>query len=220
MKHLKTYKLFEAIRNPIQDYVDYFVDEYDFEVSLPELGVCDLYLHEKAYDAVEILKLYQNIIKSIKKEFEILTHFITFGSNSVHIHIKRKIEEEGEWDFQSEAQKVAYDAVRKCLKSGEKLEPCDIREGSINFTKREGNSGLYSWITIDDEGYLKMPILRGWKEGHYTELPFTDLDIKWFKRLLEVEDIRSKLHYNDDTDSEEFELLHDETQEKLREIYK
>ena len=211
MKHLKTYKLFEAIRNPIQDYVEYFVDEYDFKVSLPELGVCDLYLHEKEYDAVEILKLYQNIIESIKKEFEILTHFITFGDNSAHIHIKRKIEDEGEWDFQSEAQKIAYDVVRKCLKKGEKLEPCNIRSGFISFTKREGSSGSRSWVTIDEEGFLKLPILRGWKGNRYAELPFTDLDLKWFKRMLDI---------NDDTDSEEFSLLHDETQEKLREIYK
>ena len=211
MKHLKTYKLFEAIRNPIHDYIEYFVDEYDFKVSLPELGVCDLYLHKKEYDAVEILKLYQNIIESIKKEFEILTHFITFGGNSVHIHIKRKIEDEGEWDFQSEAQKIAYDVVKKCLKRGEKLEPCDIRGGFISFTKREGSSGSHSWVTIDDEGFLKLPILRGWKGNRYTELPFTDLDLKWYKRMLEIDD---------DTDSEEFRLLHDETQEKLREIYK
>ena len=28
MKHLKTYKLFEAIKNPIHDYIEYFVDYY------------------------------------------------------------------------------------------------------------------------------------------------------------------------------------------------
>lgn len=212
MKYLKTYKLFESIiRNPIKDYIWHFIDDYNFKVTLPEIGVCNLSLVIDDYDAVEIVKLYQRTMELIKSDFEVTNHFITLGSNSVHIHIKRKIEDEGEWDFQSEEQKIAYNAVIKCLKVGEKLEPYDLRHGHIEFTKREGLDGELSWITIDGEGYIRLPILRGFRGGSYTELPFTDLDVKWFKRLLEVDN---------DTDSEEFNLLHTETQEKLRKIYK
>jgi hypothetical protein len=212
MKYLKTYKLFESIiRNPIKDYIWHFIDDYNFKVTLPEIGVCNLSLVSDNYDVVEIVKLYQRTIELIKSDFEVTNHFITLGSNSVHIHIKRKIEDEGEWDFQSEEQKIAYNAVIKCLKEGEKLEPYDFIDGYIEFTKREGLYGEPSWITISDEGYIKLPILRGWRGSNYAELPFTNLDVKWFKRLLEVDD---------DTDSEEFNLLHTETQEKLRKIYK
>jgi hypothetical protein len=114
----------------------------------------------------------------------------------------------------TEPQKKAYDSIVASLKEGERLEPYRIGERFIIFDKRSGISGTLMWITIYSDGRVSLPILRGQKSQRRIELPFTEQDIKWFKRILWVDN-----HYTPKSE-EEFDLLHRKSQQELREIYK
>ena len=118
-----------------------------------------------------------------------------------------------------EDQRIAYDAISKCLKEDEKLKVESYSTNFISFSKYRNNTGDYKWVTIYSNGKIKLPILRGYKSQTTTELPFTDDDIKWFKRIIWSDDAYNTSHKVSDFRNE-FDQLHEKTQQELREIYK
>ena len=216
MKYLKKYKLYESYINPISDYLTDFIDEYDFEIDTPEMGVCDLTLKSEQYDAQQILSLYQELISRLEDDYELKggAHtYISFYKKMVHIRIERVVKDlSKEFKFETKEQEIAYNAVLKVI-SPKKLRLDSIRpDGWMYFDKMDTETiSISDWTTISKSGQIILPILRGRKSQKRTELPFNDSDINWFKRLLELDDVYG---------SKENRWIEGASQEELREKYK
>lgn len=220
MKYLNNYKFFEAIKNPIQDYIDYFVDDYDFELNIPKSGVCKLTLKDTKYD-VSILKTYQSVISELKSKFKLKNYHITFNEFGVDILIERIVEDKEDWEFDTDIQKTAYDSLCKVvniISSGNSRllfsEDSPVSGNLISFNMGDNIGFSSNWVSIQSDGRIKYPILRGWKSKTTSDLPFNDSDIKWFTRILQIEDNIS------DNNSKEWANIHNLSQEKLRKLYK
>jgi hypothetical protein len=216
VKYLKKYKLYESYINPISDYLTDFIDEYDFEIDTPEMGVCDLTLKSEQYDAQQILSLYQELISRLEDDYELKggAHtYISFYKKMVHIRIERVVKDlSKEFKFETKEQEIAYNAVLKVI-SPKKLRLDSIRpDGWMYFDKMDTETiSISDWTTISKSGQIILPILRGRKSQKRTELPFNDSDINWFKRLLELDDVYG---------SKENRWIEGASQEELREKYK
>ena len=68
MKYLKKYKLYESYINPISHYITDFIDEYDFEIDTPDIGVCDMVLRSSDYDSQEILGMYNTLLARLEDD--------------------------------------------------------------------------------------------------------------------------------------------------------
>jgi hypothetical protein len=219
MKYLKKYKLYESYINPISDYLTDFIDLYDFEITTPEMGVCDLTLKSDQYDAQQILSLYQELISRLEDDdYELKggAHtYISFYKEMVHIRIERVVKDlSKEFKFETKEQETAYNAVLKVI-SPDKLRLDYIRpDGRMTFSKIDADDedGFSEWICITKHGQILLPILRGRKSLRVTELPFNDSDVNWFKRMLELD--------QNDYRSAEYNEFNGLSQEELREKYK
>lgn len=218
MKHLKKFnKVFEAKLNPIEEYIQEFLD-LGFVLDKNDYsGVSNLNLTSTDLNddiLTEIFNEYLSLIGRLKENYKLQSYSISFDESGVSISITREVKSiESEVEM-TEPQKKAYDSVVASLKEGERLEPYRIGERFIIFDKITGISGTFMWITIYSDGRVSLPILRGQKGQRTIELPFTEQDIKWFKRILWVDN-----HYTPEN-REEFDLLHSKSQQELREIYK
>lgn len=221
MKYLKKYNylISENLLNPIEDYVLPFVD-LGFEVKLSSENIGDIRLNlesDKLTDEIRfgIFHEYLAMIDRLKLKWTITSHNIIFsGDTNVSIFVRRKIKDLEEEVQMTDPQKRAYDSVVASLKEGQKLKIHQFYYNYITFHKWLGDStSLYSWVTIYDDGRISLPTLSGPKSQRRTELPFTEQDIKWFKRILSVDIYPEK-------NIEESQLLHSESQENLRKIYK
>jgi len=216
MRHIKGYKVFEGIVNPIQDYLTDFIDLYDFEIETPDMGVCDLTLKSTDYDPHRILSLYQELISRLADDdYELKggSHtYISFYKEMVHIRIERVVKKSSdEYKFESEDQELAYKSILKVI-SPKKLRLDQINNGFMKFSKMDSKfSSTYQWITIDRSGRVFFPILRGSLSQRRSQLPFDERDINWFKKLLQLD----KDGYN----TSEYNLMAKITQEELREKY-
>jgi hypothetical protein len=218
MKYLKKYKLYESYINPISHYITDFIDEYDFEIDTPEIGVCDMVLRSSDYDSQEILGMYNTLLARLEDDDYELKEgnytFISFYKKMVHIRIERIVKDSSkEFKFETKEQEIAYNAVLKVI-SPDKLRLDSIRpDGWMNFSKTDADDKyrFSEWICITKHGQIILPILRGRKSQKRTELPFNDSDINWFKRLLELDDVYG---------SKENRWIEGASQEELREKYK
>lgn len=219
MKYLKKYKLYESYINPISHYITDFIDEYDFEIDTPEIGVCDMVLRSSDYDSQEILGMYNTLLARLEDDDYELKEgnytFISFYKKMVHIRIERIVKDlSKEFEFETKEQEIAYNSVLKVI-SPDKLRLDYIRpDGWMTFSKIDADDedGFSEWICITKHGQIILPILRGRKSQRQTELSLNDSDINWFKRLLELD--------KDDYRSTEYRWMGGATQEELREKYK
>ena len=219
MKYLKKYKLYESYINPISHYITDFIDEYDFEIDTPDIGVCDMVLRSSDYDSQEILGMYNTLLARLEDDDYELKEgnytFISFYKKMVHIRIERIVKDlSKEFEFETKEQEIAYNSVLKVI-SPDKLRLDSIRpDGWMNFSKIDAKDedSYYQWICITKHGQIILPILRGRKSQRQTELSFNDSDINWFKRLLELD--------QDDYRSTEYRWMGGASQEELREKYK
>lgn len=219
MKYLKKYKLYESYINPISDYITDFIDAYDFEIDTPDIGVCDMVLRSSDYDSQEILGMYNTLLARLEDDDYELKEgnytFISFYKKMVHIRIERVIKDlSKEFKFETKEQEIAYNSVLKAI-SPDKLRLDSIRpDGWMNFSKIDAKDeySYYGWICITKHGQIILPILRGRKSQRQTELSFNDIDINWFKRLLELDE--------NDYQSAEYNQFNGLSQEELREKYR
>jgi hypothetical protein len=219
MKYLKKYKLYESYINPISHYITDFIDEYDFEIDTPEIGVCDMVLRSSDYDSQEILGMYNTLLARLEDDDYELKEgnytFISFYKKMVHIRIERIVKDSSkEFKFETKEQEISYNSALKAI-SPDKLRLDYIRpDGWMNFSKMDADDkyGFSEWICITKHGQIILPILRGRKSQRKTELPFNDSDINWFKRLLELDE--------NDYQSAEYNQFNGSSQEELREKYK
>jgi hypothetical protein len=226
MKYLKKYKLYESYINPISDYLTDFIDEYDFEINTPEMGVCDLTLKSDQYDAQQILSLYQELISRLEDDYELKggAHtYISFYKEMVHIRIERVVKDlSKEFKFETKEQEIAYNAVLKVI-SPDKLRLDYIRpDGWMTFSKIDADDedGFSEWICITKHGQIILPILRGRKSQRQTELSFNDSDINWFKKLIELDKDYYRYGFLSANRSTEYRWMGNATQEELREKYR
>jgi hypothetical protein len=220
MKYLKKFQILnEAFINPISDFLTDFIDFYDCEITVTEIGVVDLQIKAKDEDAPKLLSLYQESIARIKDYGHIIkgnnyTYISFYEGGLCHIRIERIVKDKmTEYKFETPEQETAYKAIVKCIGNA-KLEYSD--DPTNKFDLVEGPYTRKNWIKILPLGIIKMPILRGSKSQEFLDLPFNDLDCEWFKRILFVNDNL----YGNTQAKKEFTILHSKTQAELRELYK
>jgi hypothetical protein len=220
MKHLQSYKIFEGLKNPIADYTVQ-LEDLGFVAKLDDSDIGHLELNLKSKDLtdefkMEIMDEYLTLIERLKDEWIIKSHLITFfNNNNVSIVIDRKVKDISQEVEMSPEQKLAYDSICSTIDSSQSLRIYRISGTWIQFNKfnsRTSSSDIM-WISIYGDGRVELPILRGRKSQSVTELPFTIKDVKWFKRILWVDD-----NYKRSTE-DEFDILHKKSQSELREIY-
>lgn len=114
--------------------------------------------------------------------------------------------------------KRAYEVSKKVFGDFEINVVFDGSEIQVQFFKVQ-TIGVY--FSIDDDGTIKLPKLRGIKDRSFTELPVTEEDIGWLKRIIELDTIFLNQNHNDYEDwVNEFKKIHTISQEELRKIYK
>lgn len=215
MKHLKTYtKLFESKLNPIEEYIQSFIDLGFVLDNSGGIGVTELNLEKKLDSDTlsEIFNEYLTLIERLKEIYKLNSYNISFSDSGVTIKLTRFIKDLQEEFQMTEAQKTAYDAILSTLKEGESLRVSSIDEHSISFVKCI-NTYCMGFVDIHDSGKVRLPILRGSKSRRVTE-PFTAEDVNWFERIIWIDD-----NYKSST-IKEFDILHSKSQQELREIYK
>ncbi len=223
MKHLKTYtKLFESkFLNPVEDlllplYDLGFEPPSTMDIAVPEPGYMKISMKiQNSNDdfLLEVFGEYLALIDRLKSDFTLLNHGITFSGTSITITFKREVTDPLQEIEMEPAQKIAYESISKCIGERESLKLGEMTPHFIKFDKHKGNS-YSSFISIGSDGKVKLPILRGSKSRELTELPFTEEDINWFKRMLWLDS--GNLVFN----TEEFNLINSKSQKELREIYK
>lgn len=217
MKHLKRFnKVFEAKLNPIEEYIQEFLDLGFVLDNTDYSGVSKLNLTSTDLNddiLTEIFNDYLSLISRLKENYKLQSYSITINESGVSININRKVKSIEEEAQMTEPQKKAYDSVLASLKEGDNLVPYRVTNNFIIFDKLSGYYNTSMWITIYSDGKVSLPLLRGRKSKKNTDLPFTEQDIKWFKRILWVDN-------NTATDRGEFDRLHNSSQQRLREIYK
>jgi hypothetical protein len=225
MKHLKPYtlykKIFEAKLNPIEDYIQSLLD-LGFVLTQDDNnhhGSSTLRLNKKDLDdsfLSEVFGDYLSLIDRLKEVYKLVSYNISFSDSGISINIHRVIKDLNDEVEMTEPQKIAYDSVVASLEVGESLTIDRIDDEFIIFNKYQERyrSSTYRWVVISSDGKITLPILRGGKSQSKTELPFTEEDIKWYKRIIWIDD-----NYNSSTRGE-FDILHRRTQQELREIYK
>jgi hypothetical protein len=226
MKHIKTYKIYESkILNPVEKYL---LPLYDlgFEevkgmgVRVQEsnsLGLVEISMkieNPKDEFLLEVFGEYLALIDRLKSDFTITGYNIIFGQSSIKITFKRKVTDILQEIEMDTNQKIAYDSILKCLNEGERLSVEHIWENSISFNVHNGSYGT-GFVSIHSSGRISLPILRGYKSQHRTDLPFTDEDINWFKRIIWIDEGNRWMK-----NREEYDTLHEKSQQELREIYK
>jgi hypothetical protein len=220
MKHLKTYKIFESkILNPVEGYLLPLYDLGFEEVKdRNDLGLVEISMNiENPKDELllEVFGEYLALIDRLKSDFTITGYNIIFGQSDIKITFKRKVTDIFQEVEMDPNQKIAYDAILKCLNEDDKLEIYQMWENSISFVVYKRGSYGTEFVSIYSSGRISFPILRGYKSQRRSDLPFTDEDIKWFKRIIWIDEGN---HFMENR--EEFDLLHEKSQQELREIYK
>ena len=219
MKHIKSYQIFESRLNPIEDYIQSLLDlGFVLTQDNDNPGLSNLRLNKIDLDdsfLSEVFGDYLELVDRLKEVYKLISYNISFSNTGISINIHRVIKHLNEEVEMTEPQKISYNSVVASLNEDESLRVYRIGDGFIIFDKV--SSGRYStgmWVTISSDGKINLPILRGSRSQSRTELPFTEEDIKWFKRIIWIDN-----NLNSSTRGE-FDILHRKTQQELREIYK
>lgn len=203
---IKTYSLFESNRLNVKEYLDYLIDDFGFKLKING-NIYELFLEESEYDSVDILNVYNGVINYIKSDYIISDHWIVFGVGKVKIRIKIEITD----DDLTKEQLTALNALKKCTNKKLIVSSVDKYYAIVDSVDREYRT---SWVTIYKDGRVKTPILSV-RNNRTTEIPFTDEDIKWFKRMLHINKI-----YHVFLASKELKFMDTKSEEELRNFYK
>jgi hypothetical protein len=217
MKHIKTYKIYESkILNPVEKYLlplyDLGFEEVKESNSLGLVEISMKIENPKDEFLLEVFGEYLALIDRLKSDFTITGYNIIFSQSGIKISFKRKVTDILQEIEMDTNQKIAYDVILKCLNEGERLSVEHIWENSISFNVHNGS---YGTLFVGISGRISLPILRGYKSQHRTDLPFTDEDINWFKRIRWIDEGNRWMK-----NREEYDTLHEKSQQELREIYK
>ena len=214
--NLSTNPINESIKSGISDdYIDDLLD-YGFDIIYEKIesGIYALILKftgDLEYDF--IIRHYKSIISKMKIDYQLIKHsveFVNYDKCLIHIERKSTIDDLN----LGEPVRTAYEAINKCIGDNKHLRISSSFDTIIRFDLVEGWSSTYHWISIFDDGRVRLPILRGKRTQSETELPFTDADINWFKLLLEYEDYDKR-----EDNKSEFIGLNTLSQQELRENY-
>jgi hypothetical protein len=218
MKHLKSYKIFESRLNPIEDYIQSLLDlGFVLTQDNDSPGLSNLRLNKRDLDdsfLSEVFGDYLELVDRLKEVYKLISYNISFSDSGISINIHRVIKDLNDEVEMTEPQKIAYDSVVASLNEDESLRVYRIGNGFIIFDKVSDRYADVMWVTISSDGKINLPILRSSRSQSRTELPFTEEDIKWFKRIMWIDN-----NLNSSTRGE-FDILHRRTQQELREIYK
>jgi|688.fasta_scaffold366638_1 hypothetical protein len=218
MKHLKSYKIFESRLNPIEDYIQSLLDlGFVLTQDNDSPGLSNLRLNKRDLDdsfLSEVFGDYLELVDRLKEVYKLISYNISFSDSGISINIHRVIKDLNDEVEMTEPQKIAYDSVVASLNEDESLRVYRIGNGFIIFDKVSSRYADVMWVTISSDGKINLPILRSSRSQSRTELPFTEEDIKWFKRIMWIDN-----NLNSSTRGE-FDILHRRTQQELREIYK
>jgi hypothetical protein len=218
MKHIKSYKIFESRLNPIEDYIQSLLDlGFVLTQDNDSPGLSNLRLNKRDLDdsfLSEVFGDYLELVDRLKEVYKLISYNISFSDSGISINIHRVIKDLNDEVEMTEPQKIAYDSVVASLNEDESLRVYRIGNGFIIFDKVSSRYADVMWVTISSDGKINLPILRSSRSQSRTELPFTEEDIKWFKRIMWIDN-----NLNSSTRGE-FDILHRRTQQELREIYK
>jgi hypothetical protein len=218
MKHIKSYKIFESRLNPIEDYIQSLLDlGFVLTQDNDSPGLSNLRLNKRDLDdsfLSEVFGDYLELVDRLKEVYKLISYNISFSDSGISINIHRVIKDLNDEVEMTEPQKIAYDSVVASLNEDESLRVYRIGNGFIIFDKVSDRYADVMWVTISSDGKINLPILRSSRSQSRTELPFTEEDIKWFKRIMWIDN-----NLNSSTRGE-FDILHRRTQQELREIYK
>jgi hypothetical protein len=210
MKHLKSYKIFESRLNPIEDYIQSLLDlGFVLTQDNDSPGLSNLRLNKRDLDdsfLSEVFGDYLELVDRLKEVYKLISYNISFSDSGISINIHRVIKDLNDEVEMTEPQKIAYDSVVASLNEDESLRVYRIGNGFIIFDKVSDRYADVMWVTISSDGKINLPILRSSRSQSRTELPFTEEDIKWFKRIMWIDN-----NLNSSTRR---------TQQELREIYK
>ena len=201
------FKLFfeSSYVNPMKDLIYDFTD-MGFEVT-QEIGHLYLYYESDKPDKVntdqmEIFRRYTEMLDRAKDELTITDHRIEMRPFDIYIEIAYDMKSLDQISMTG-AQKTAFDAMIKCIKNaygeGYELKPnsivpsgsSDRHHPCIKFdldgeSARPGYNTQTRWISIYSDGLVKYPRIQGNTRNDANEGSFTDADVKWFSRLLEI----------------------------------
>jgi hypothetical protein len=218
MKHIKSYQIFESRLNPIEDYIQSLLDlGFVLTQDNDNPGLSNLRLNKIDLDdsfLSEVFGNYLELVDRLKEVYKLISYNISFSNTGISINIHRVVKDLNEEVEMTEPQKISYNSVVASLNEDESLRVYRIGDGFIIFDKVSGRYATGMWVTISSDGKINLPILRGSRSQSRTELPFTEEDIKWFKRIIWIDN-----NLNSSTRGE-FDILHRKTQQELREIYK